>query len=94
MSELYNNGGILRVFGCPKILEIVYNPVNPDFTKEAGIYNFRDYIRMPEGKEVWERPKEKETKPPSDEEADKPTEPKTEEAYPEPLIRQRRGGTP
>ncbi|KAJ2902236.1 Hemopexin/matrixin conserved site [Zalerion maritima] len=82
VCKLYNNGGIARVFGRPKILEIVYDP---DLSRdaEAGIYTFQEYLKG-KGKKVWERyPKEKETKSPSDEEAGNPTEQKKEEAYQE-----------
>jgi hypothetical protein len=42
VCELYNNGGIARVFGRPKILEIVHDPVKEDTNDEtAGIYTFR-----------------------------------------------------
>ena len=46
VCELYNKGGIARVFGRPKILEIVYDPDNEDFGigKPAGIYTFEKYL--------------------------------------------------
>ncbi|KAL1642400.1 hypothetical protein SLS58_005474 [Diplodia intermedia] len=62
VCEMYNNGGIARVFGRPKILEIVHDPDadNEDFygtdKKEAsaGIHTFQQYIRSCRGKEEWE----------------------------------------
>ncbi|OMP88223.1 hypothetical protein BK809_0002980 [Diplodia seriata] len=62
VCEMYNNGGIARVFGRPKILEIVHDPDadNKDFygtdEKEAsaGIHTFQQYIRSGRGKEEWE----------------------------------------
>jgi ankyrin repeat protein len=55
VCELYINGGIARVFGRPKLLEIVldHQPEADDFYKRsnsdealpsAGIYSFREYI--------------------------------------------------
>ncbi|KAF3066896.1 putative ankyrin repeat protein [Trichoderma lentiforme] len=53
VCELYNNGGIARVFGRPKILEVVYDP-DHDFTdKEAGIYTFQEFIKK--NPEKWTR---------------------------------------
>lgn len=55
VCELYNNGGIARVFGRPKILEVVHDPSNPslDFEDTAGIYTFQDYIKTEKGKTSW-----------------------------------------
>ncbi|KAM0452318.1 hypothetical protein ACHAO4_005529 [Trichoderma viride] len=39
VCELYNNGGIARVFGRPKILEVVYDP------STNGIYPCREFVR-------------------------------------------------
>lgn len=44
VCELYNNGGIARVFGRPKILEIVYDPKTAA-EDTAGIHTFRGFIR-------------------------------------------------
>lgn len=56
VCELYNNGGIARVFGRPKLLEIVYDKeaTNKDFYQTsqkslmnrptAGLYTFKEYI--------------------------------------------------
>ncbi|KAM0283933.1 hypothetical protein ACHAO9_009459 [Fusarium lateritium] len=52
VCELYNNGGIARVFGRPKILEIVYDPINQGFENgTAGIYTFRNYLQAGGAKE-------------------------------------------
>ncbi|EGE03227.1 ankyrin repeat-containing protein [Trichophyton equinum CBS 127.97] len=54
VCELYNNGGIARVFGRPKLLEIVHDQnatredffrTTPDSQATAGIYLFKDYIK-------------------------------------------------
>ncbi|MBE3043776.1 hypothetical protein IMZ48_14625, partial [Candidatus Bathyarchaeota archaeon] len=54
VCELYHNGAIVRVFGRPKILEIVHDRGAdiPDVgdsktTPECGIYSFQDYIKTP-----------------------------------------------
>ncbi|KAM5437205.1 hypothetical protein McanMca71_001186 [Microsporum canis] len=61
VCELYNNGGIARVFGRPKLLEIVLDPnaTNDDFYQKgpnaqatAGIYSFKDYLKK--DKQEWE----------------------------------------
>ncbi|KAM5458143.1 hypothetical protein MaudCBS49596_000054 [Microsporum audouinii] len=61
VCELYNNGGIARVFGRPKLLEIVLdlNATNDDFYQKgpnaqgtAGIYSFKDYLKK--DKQEWE----------------------------------------
>ncbi|KAK2786451.1 hypothetical protein FQN53_006607 [Emmonsiellopsis sp. PD_33] len=52
VCELYNNGGVARVFGRPKLLEIVHDKhaggedfyENWESGRSAGIYLFRDYI--------------------------------------------------
>ncbi|RPA76684.1 ankyrin [Ascobolus immersus RN42] len=55
VCELYNNGGIARVFGRPKLLEIVHDrratnadfyPTedNPKATPKAGLYTFQEYM--------------------------------------------------
>jgi ankyrin repeat protein len=45
VCELYNNGGIARVFGRPKILEIVYDPDHDVSDEKAGIYTFQEYVQ-------------------------------------------------
>ncbi|KAL5085585.1 hypothetical protein Trisim1_010197 [Trichoderma cf. simile WF8] len=44
VCELYNNGGIARVFGRPKILEVVYDPEHDFSDEKAGIYTFQEFI--------------------------------------------------
>ncbi|KAJ4856500.1 ankyrin repeats (3 copies) domain-containing protein [Trichoderma breve] len=44
VCELYNNGGIARVFGRPKILEVVYDPEHNFTDDKAGIYTFQEFI--------------------------------------------------
>ncbi|KAM0479862.1 hypothetical protein ACHAPX_004439 [Trichoderma viride] len=44
VCELYNNGGIARVFGRPKILEVVYDP-SKSADETAGIYPCREFVR-------------------------------------------------
>jgi hypothetical protein len=61
VCELYSNGGIARVFGRPKLLEIVhdtqagrgefYSRGGSDAT--AGIYSFPEYIKTKRGKKEW-----------------------------------------
>ncbi|KAL3484851.1 hypothetical protein BJX62DRAFT_243560 [Aspergillus germanicus] len=54
VCELYNNGGIARVFGRPKILEVIFDPDNQDFTDgTAGIYTFQEYVAGKMGKKNW-----------------------------------------
>ncbi|KAJ3529286.1 hypothetical protein NM208_g9835 [Fusarium decemcellulare] len=53
VCELYNNGGITRVFGRPKILEIVFDPDDPDFKNTAGIYTFQKYLESENGRKEW-----------------------------------------
>ncbi|KAM0550207.1 hypothetical protein ACHAPJ_009055 [Fusarium lateritium] len=66
VCELYNNGGIARVFGRPKILEIVYDPVNQDFEDgTAGIHTFRHYLSQPHGQSEWHSTDDKEKSAPS-----------------------------
>ncbi|KAK1240228.1 hypothetical protein MKX08_007670 [Trichoderma sp. CBMAI-0020] len=48
VCELYNNGGIARVFGRPKILEVVHDRTAKEkkFTDgTAGIYTFREFVK-------------------------------------------------
>ncbi|KAK8244605.1 hypothetical protein HDK90DRAFT_478056 [Phyllosticta capitalensis] len=51
VGELYNNGGIARIFGRPSLLEIVHDPKAahddfyfPPYRAEAGIHSPRDYF--------------------------------------------------
>ncbi|ETS74189.1 hypothetical protein PFICI_14055 [Pestalotiopsis fici W106-1] len=53
VCELYNNGGIARVFGRPKILEVIHDPSDPNFSQTAGIYTFMDYLKTNNGKSFW-----------------------------------------
>lgn len=63
VCELYSNGGVARVFGRPKLLEIVHDPRPPSqaFYPEdgnkptAGIYSFREYMETKEGKKEWDQ---------------------------------------
>ncbi|KAH6881073.1 hypothetical protein B0T10DRAFT_540164 [Thelonectria olida] len=55
VCELYNNGGIARVFGRPKILEVVYDPAKQDFTDgTAGIHTFREFVNR--NRDEWDGP--------------------------------------
>jgi ankyrin repeat protein len=64
VCELYHNGAIVRVFGRPKILEIVHDHDGADFwvprefwqtPLTCGIYPFREYIKTVRAKEAgWE----------------------------------------
>ncbi|KAI2623803.1 hypothetical protein GGS21DRAFT_533428 [Xylaria nigripes] len=53
VCELYHNGTIVRVFGRPKILEIVHDRNEDDLDESSktppkcGIYSFRDFIGTP-----------------------------------------------
>ncbi|KAI5918531.1 putative ankyrin repeat protein [Camillea tinctor] len=63
VCELYSNGGIARVFGRPKLLEILHDPLAPyqEFfptngsKATAGIYSFREYMEQGRGKHEWIR---------------------------------------
>lgn len=64
VCELYSNGGIARVFGRPKLLEIVHDPQESfeDFfpvygRAKAGIYSFQEYIKTEKGSKEW-RPRQ------------------------------------
>ncbi|KAI1121465.1 hypothetical protein F5Y10DRAFT_101072 [Nemania abortiva] len=62
VCELYHNGAIVRVFGRPKILEIVHDRTiaNSDGERASncGIYSFQDYIKEGLGKKAgWEEQK-------------------------------------
>ncbi|KAM0424957.1 hypothetical protein ACHAPT_009758 [Fusarium lateritium] len=61
VCELYSNGGIARVFGRPKVLEVVHDPRASDedffsFREEraAGIYPFPEYVRTERGGKEWD----------------------------------------
>jgi hypothetical protein len=58
VCELYNSGGIARVFGRPKILEVVHDP-NHVFSNSrddtAGIYTFQQYLKQHKGKALWRK---------------------------------------
>ncbi|EER42656.1 conserved hypothetical protein [Histoplasma capsulatum H143] len=54
VCELYNNGGFTRVFGRPKLLEIVHDEEatesdfyqkSPETPPSAGIYSFEEYLK-------------------------------------------------
>ncbi|OAA62179.1 hypothetical protein ISF_05188 [Cordyceps fumosorosea ARSEF 2679] len=59
VCELYHNGSIVRVFGRPKILEIVHDPTDAlfydedDKTANFGIYSFQEYIGDPPKGSAW-----------------------------------------
>ncbi|GAP88662.1 putative ankyrin repeat domain-containing protein 28 [Rosellinia necatrix] len=61
VCELYTNGGIARVFGRPKLLEIVHDPQAPleeffltgDKKATAGIYSFEEYVEAGRGQTEW-----------------------------------------
>lgn len=51
VCELFQSGGITRVFGRPKILEIMFDPDDRDFQNgEAGIYTFLDHVKRQQGR--------------------------------------------
>ncbi|KAJ5455310.1 hypothetical protein N7475_010431 [Penicillium sp. IBT 31633x] len=58
VCELYNSGGIARVFGRPKILEIVHDP-DHDFSNPqddtVGIYTFQQYLKEDKGQALWRK---------------------------------------
>ncbi|KAL9029718.1 MAG: hypothetical protein Q9196_002069 [Gyalolechia fulgens] len=75
VCELYNYGGIARVFGRPKLLEIVHDQhaTNHNFYQRSreppsnGIYSFEEYCKQPEQSEWKERKNKKErSKSPED----------------------------
>jgi ankyrin repeat domain-containing protein 50 len=63
VCELYNNGGISRVFGRPKLLEVVFDPDFPQAADDTsssgsdeastGIYTFHEYLKTPHGQQEW-----------------------------------------
>ncbi|CAG8298775.1 unnamed protein product [Penicillium olsonii] len=58
VCELYNSGGIARVFGRPKILEVIHDPSH-DFSDPkddtAGIYTFQQYLEHDKGRVLWRK---------------------------------------
>jgi len=63
VCELYNNGGIARVFGRPKILEIVFEPnvrevERFDAGSNAGIHTFQHYVQLSSGQKEWVVPED------------------------------------
>ncbi|KAL4911196.1 hypothetical protein BDW74DRAFT_172661 [Aspergillus multicolor] len=44
VCEVYHNGGIARVFGHPKILEVVYDPKFNELDRPCNL-SFKDYVR-------------------------------------------------
>ncbi|KIL94292.1 ankyrin repeat domain-containing protein 28 [Fusarium avenaceum] len=60
VCELYNNGGIARVIGRPKILEFVHDPDAPYAAFQrphgtAGITTFEEYCETENGRQEWIR---------------------------------------
>jgi ankyrin repeat protein len=58
VCELYNSGGIARVFGRPKILEVVHDPSHKFSDKNdttAGIYTFQEFIKRGKGMALWKK---------------------------------------
>lgn len=64
VCEIYSNGGIARIFGQPKLLEIIHDPKAPlqDYfpsrrdkdAATAELYFFQDYIKTQSSQEKWE----------------------------------------
>ncbi|CAG7925760.1 unnamed protein product [Penicillium olsonii] len=58
VCELYNSGGIARVFGRPKILEVIHDPdhdVSNPQDDTAGIYTFQQYLEHDKGQALWQK---------------------------------------
>lgn len=53
VCELYTSGGIARVFGRPKILEVVHDPSKGQDPTTAGIHTFKDYSSLGEENSEW-----------------------------------------
>ncbi|KAK8186455.1 hypothetical protein BC567DRAFT_259698 [Phyllosticta citribraziliensis] len=57
VCEMYNNGGISRVLGRPKIIELVQDTraTNDEFYNggSAGLYSFKDYVQKDRGQSDW-----------------------------------------
>lgn len=57
VCELYHNGAVVRVFGRPKILEVVHDPTDATFYStrsgkrvdrpKCGVYSFQEYMETP-----------------------------------------------
>ncbi|KAK2756739.1 hypothetical protein FQN54_005185 [Arachnomyces sp. PD_36] len=58
VCELWNRGGIARVFGRPKILEFIHHPIgHEDFhgpRPTAGLYRPDEYFQTERGRDHWE----------------------------------------
>lgn len=52
VCELYTTGGIARIFGRPKILEVVNDPSKDLEPETAGIYTFEKYSEL-DGQTEW-----------------------------------------
>ncbi|KAI1654827.1 putative ankyrin repeat protein [Daldinia decipiens] len=76
VCELYTNGGIARVFGRPKLLEVVHDPkysANAFYPTDgskptAGIYSFQQYIETERGRKGWKETQKRNKSSGSDEE--------------------------
>ncbi|KAF6826344.1 ankyrin repeat domain-containing protein 28 [Colletotrichum plurivorum] len=58
VCELYNSGSITRIFGRPKILEVVLDSNAPDSDfmgprAASGIFMFRDFVETERGRMEW-----------------------------------------
>ncbi|KAF2181053.1 hypothetical protein K469DRAFT_590132 [Zopfia rhizophila CBS 207.26] len=60
VCEMYQNGAITRVFGRPKLLEIVHDPQNETLyqtsgpeSETCGIYTFPEYQKSSQGRKEW-----------------------------------------
>jgi hypothetical protein len=61
LSEMYKNGGITRVFGRPKILEVIHDRQEENFylpegqgkVPTAGLYTFKEYYKTERGRKEW-----------------------------------------
>ncbi|KAH8721684.1 hypothetical protein BGZ61DRAFT_346925 [Ilyonectria robusta] len=61
ICELYDSGGIPRVFGTARLLELVHDPAAPtddfmdheDRDATAGLYTFADYFNKKRGHQEW-----------------------------------------
>lgn len=74
VCELYHNGSIVRVFGRPKILEVLHDNTDANFdddpkddggTANCGLYLFEDYIQSPPEARGWTENGEPSTGKPS-----------------------------
>jgi hypothetical protein len=55
VCELFNQGGITRVLGKPKILELVQDTEKVDDEETAGLFLFQDYLRSHGENGDWHR---------------------------------------